>query len=517
MQSSPFWDQGRQRLTFPELKKDGDYDVVVVGGGITGVTTAYLLKQAGRKVCLVEKGHVAGGETGHTSAHLSYVTDSRFSELVKNFGVEEAGLVWSGGGAAIDLIERLVTDNNLDCDFKRLPGFLVADLAPNHKSTSKETDDLQEDAKTARDAGFEATFLSSIFALHEPGVRFADQARFHPVKYVQALAKLIPGDGCDLFEQAEVSEVQDDPLTVVTNGFSLRCEKVIIATHVPLMGKAGFLNASLFQTKLYPYSSYVISAKIPHKAMTEAVYWDLKDPYDYLRIDSGETHDEAILGGEDHKTGQESDTEAAFQRLEQKLLRLLPKAKIDHRWSGQVVETNDGLPYIGEIAKNQFVATGFSGNGLTFGTLAAMMASDYVVGRTNPWSDLLAVERKKIKGGAWDYLTENLDFPYYFVRDWLVRGDRGSTRSVKRGEGKILKIDGQTVACSRDESGKLSQCSAVCTHMGCLVRWNNAEKTWDCPCHGSRFAATGEVIGGPAEEPLAKVGKARRSTGKRKS
>ena len=213
----------------------------------------------------------------------------------------------------------------------------------------------------------------------------------------------------------------------------------------------------------------------------------------------------AILGGKDHKTGQKSDLEKRFTELGNVLKQIIPKAKVDRRWSGQIIQTNDGLPYIGETAKKQFAATGFSGNGMTFGTLAAMMACDAALGRKNPWHDVFSVNRKKLRGGTWNFLTENLDYPYYLVRDWLKGSDARSARDVKPGEGKVIKIEGKPVACSRDDDGKLTTVSAVCTHMGCLVRWNNAEHTWDCPCHGSRFQASGEVMAGPAESPLQAV------------
>jgi Rieske Fe-S protein len=197
--------------------------------------------------------------------------------------------------------------------------------------------------------------------------------------------------------------------------------------------------------------------------------------------------------------------EERYKKLEEMLGRLIPTAKVDRRWTGQVIETNDGLPYIGETAERQFVATGFAGNGMTFGTLAAMMATDAILGQKNPWADLFSVNRKKVRGGTWDYITENVDYPYYMLRDWLKGAEADQPSQVKRGDGKILKIDGERVACSRDEDGKLHAVSAVCTHMGCLVHWNSTEHTWDCPCHGSRFEATGEVIGGPAEKPLEEV------------
>ena len=210
----------------------------------------------------------------------------------------------------------------------------------------------------------------------------------------------------------------------------------------------------------------------------------------------------SCLGGEDHKTGQEPDTERCYRRLEQRLTALVPGIELTHRWSGQVIETPDGLPYIGASADHQYAATGFSGNGLTFGTLAAMMTTDAILGRRNPWADLFDPGRKALGSGLWDYLKENADYPYYMIRDRFAGAQGRSLREVRRGEGKVIERNGQKAAVYRDAAGAVTIRSATCTHMGCLVAWNPAERTWDCPCHGSRFTPAGDVLAGPAETPL---------------
>jgi nitrite reductase/ring-hydroxylating ferredoxin subunit len=212
-----------------------------------------------------------------------------------------------------------------------------------------------------------------------------------------------------------------------------------------------------------------------------------------------------IFGGEDVKTGQEHDTEQVFQKLERRLLALLPAASIQHRWMGQIVETHDGLPYVGENTDQQFIATGFCGNGFTLGTLSAMMARDRYLSRPNPWFDLLRVDRKPFHGGVWQYVKENFDYPYYLLRDRVAGTEKGTLEDVRNGAGRILKWQGRKVAAYRNEHGELTLLSPVCTHLKCLVRWNSADSTWDCPCHGSRFRPTGEVLGGPAEQPLERL------------
>jgi Rieske Fe-S protein len=237
----------------------------------------------------------------------------------------------------------------------------------------------------------------------------------------------------------------------------------------------------------------------------DALFWDNADPYRYLRIDRQSDADVVIYGGEDHKTGQVSDTDACFERLTAALKRLVPSIAVEHRWSGQVIETVDGLPFIGDIAPAQFVATGFSGNGMTFGTLSAMMAADALAGRSNPWRDLFDVNRTGIQKGVWDYVKENADYPYYLIRDRFAGTEGRSLRRVSRGTGMVLQLNGHHAAAFRDDDGGVVVRSAVCTHMGCFVRWNQAERTWDCPCHGSRFTPAGDVISGPAETPLAEL------------
>jgi glycine/D-amino acid oxidase-like deaminating enzyme len=254
----------------------------------------------------------------------------------------------------------------------------------------------------------------------------------------------------------------------VANGCSIRCERAVLATHVPLQGTHHLVGAALFQTKLALYSTYAIGARLPADSAPEASFWDTADPYHYLRIDKNGSYDYAILGGADHKTGQESDTGANYRTLEQHLLRLFPKASIDHRWSGQVIETSDGLPYIGEITPREFVATGFSGNGMTFGTLAGIMARDAITGVKNPWRELFDPHRKKLRAVV-DYLRENKDYPFYLVRDRLRSAEDVDVGQLQPGEGRILRIAGKKVAAFRDEHGKVTKLSPVCTHMGCIV------------------------------------------------
>ncbi|HEX6790916.1 MAG TPA: FAD-dependent oxidoreductase [Candidatus Krumholzibacteria bacterium] len=503
MNTTPYWIESAPLPEFPRLDGDTSADVVVVGGGITGVTAAYLLARAGCSVVLLERERCASLDTGHTTAHLTHVLDTPLHRLVDVFGGERAHLAWGASRAAIDQIATHISQEGIDCEFRTLSGFLHAPVSG--EDGRGEFYHLKRDAELAAHFGFRATFRESVPLMKRPGVEFHDQAHFHPRKYIGGLLRAIGALGGRVFEHSAVEEIREKPLTVHAAGSRVTCRYVVIATHTPLRGHSGMMAAILLQTKLFLYTSYVVGGRIARGAVPDAMFWDTSDPYYYLRVDHRADDDYVIFGGCDHKTGQETDTLAVYQRLEDTLRRLLPNVAIDRHWSGQVVETPDGLPYIGETAEDQFVATGFAGQGMTFGTLGGMMAADAFLKRDNPWKDLFAPGRKAIRTGKLDYAKENADYPYYLVRGWLSGVEADSLQAVGRDEGKILSLDHHKVAAYRDAEGHVTLLSPVCTHLRCIVRWNTAEKTWDCPCHGSRFKATGEVIAGPAEDDLRKI------------
>jgi glycine/D-amino acid oxidase-like deaminating enzyme/nitrite reductase/ring-hydroxylating ferredoxin subunit len=539
--TTPYWQTSVTLPHFRALDRDLHVDVVIVGGGITGITAAYLLKKAGKSVALLERHRCLQADTGHTTAHLTCVTDTRLSELAKSFGADHARAIWDAGLAAIAQIDGIVRTEAIECGFAWVPGYLHAPHAALRQPTGdgeQEAEMLRAEANQIAEMGFDARYLNRVPFMNAPGIEIDGQARFNPRRYLAALLDRIHGGSGYIFEQTNVDDittadvaaadvttvdiatddvttpgsdnVNDAPLSVISGYHSITCDYVIVATHNPIVGRAGAVSSSLLQTKLALYTSYAVSGRVPSGSIPDALFWDTSDPYNYLRIERSPdgnraSGDVVIYGGADHKTGQAGDTRECFERIAMDLTRLVPGVAITHRWSGQVIETNDGLPFIGEMAPKQFAATGFSGNGMTFGTLAAMMASDAALGRTNPWRELFDIGRTRIRGGLWDYLTENKDYPYYMIRDRFAGVEGRSLRALRRGEGKLLEIDGQHVAAYRTEDGAVTMRSPVCTHMGCVVQWNTAERTWDCPCHGSRFSPKGDVLGGPAESPLAEV------------
>ena len=405
----PYWFDSVSLPRFPKLDRDEQVDVAIVGGGITGLTAAYLLTAAGKSVAVIERERCAAIDTGHTSAHLTMVTDHRLTDLVNSFGRDHAQAVWDAGLAALGQIDTIVQDERIDCDHAWVRGYMHAPIGAKPSDHRK---GFEDEAALASALGFDAELVDDVPFVGGPGVMVPDQARFHPRKYLSGIARVLADRGAMIFENTSVDEFCDEPLSLKANGHTISCGYIVLATHTPLMGNTGLVRATLFQTKLALYTTYVVAGRIAKNHLPDALFWDTADPYHYLRLERHRDFDVVIFGGEDHKTGQAADPSACFDRLERTLRSMNGQIDITHRWSGQVIETPDGLPYIGETAERQFAGTGFSGNGLTFGTLTGMMAADRVMGRKNPWSELFDPGRKKILGGAaWDYIRENKDYP----------------------------------------------------------------------------------------------------------
>jgi glycine/D-amino acid oxidase-like deaminating enzyme/nitrite reductase/ring-hydroxylating ferredoxin subunit len=478
------------------IVENAQADVCIVGGGIAGMTAAYLLAREGLSVALFEDGVIASGETGRTTAHLSYALDDRYYELERLHGERGARLASQSHQAAVSQIEEIVRTENIDCDFTRLDGYLF--LGPGEKR-----DELQRELEAAQRAsvpGVRIVDNPPLEGYDGPALLFPYQGQFHPVKYLAGVAAAIERMGGRIHTRTHIKELKGGPEAYVEtdSGVQVRAKHIIVATNTPIN------DWVTIHTKQAPYRTYVIGVLVAKGAITTALYWDTLDPYHYVRLQPhSDTHDVLIVGGEDHKTGQADDTEARFDRLEQWTRRMFPQAgKVEYRWSGQVMEPVDGMAFIGRNPgeDNVYIATGDSGHGMTHGTIAGMLIRDLIQGRNNDWASLYDPARKTLRSLG-EFTKENLNVAAQYV-DLLTGGDVNDPAEIKPGSGAVLRRGLQKIACYKDETGLTHEFSAICVHLGCVVDWNDTEKTWDCPCHGSRYSALGKVVNGPANSDL---------------
>ena len=492
------------------LPSQSKADVCVIGAGIAGLTTAYLLVQQGKSVIVLDDGPVGGGQTERTTAHLTNAIDDRYVNIERWHGAQGSRLAASSQSAAISKIEAIVTEEQIDCDFERLDGFL---FAPADESNVI----IRQELHAAHRAGLADVELLPRAPLASfdtgPCLRFPRQGQFHPMKYLAGLTAAIQRLGGQIFTASHADKIESGPPTQVktSTGSVVTAQSVVIATNSP------FNDWVTIHTKQAPYMTYAMAFGVPKGAVARGLYWDTHDPYHYVRLQTltprdmgdqllGDPDSEELLivGGEDHKTGQADDGEERFARLEAWARDRFPiQGARRSQWSGQVLETIDGLAFIGPNPldePNIYIATGDSGQGMTHGTIAGILLTDLIMGRPNPWAELYDPKRKSI-AAAGRFLQENLNVAYQYG-DWVTGGDVGSVEEISTGSGAILRQGMSKIAAYRDENGVVHEFSATCPHLGCIVHWNHNECTWDCPCHGSRFDKEGHLLIGPANVDL---------------
>jgi glycine/D-amino acid oxidase-like deaminating enzyme/nitrite reductase/ring-hydroxylating ferredoxin subunit len=490
------WHATVGELARTPLTQDARADVCVVGAGIAGMAAAWLLARAGRQVLVVDDGPIGGGETGRTTAHLSDALDDRYRDLERLHGAEGARLAAASHRAGIDLIARIISEESIDCDFEWVDGYLF----PSEQVVE---DELEKERAAAVRAGVPADWADSPpyrpFG-HARGLRFPRQARFHPLRFLEGLAAAVEKAGGRIHTGTRVSSVHGgSPVRVETAaGHVVRASACIVATNSPIS------DYVVVHTKQAPYRTFAIAARVPAGSVPDALYWEDADPYRYIRLQQGPGHDWVIVGGEDYKTGQREDDVERLDRLEAWTRKAFPMVEaVDHRWSGQVLEPADGLAFVGpnpDGAENVYLITGDSGHGMTHGALGAMLLTDLILGRDNPWSRLYDPKRVSLRAAP-DLARENLNVAAQYSA-WVLPGDVPEEDDVPAGEGRVVRRGTRLVAVYRDADGKVHERSAACTHLKCIVNWNALEKSWDCPCHGSRFDPMGAVLNGPAMEPL---------------
>lgn len=497
----PLWVDTRETPVFPSLTENEQADVVVVGAGITGLTAARLLVEAGRRVVVLEQERVGSGTTGGTTAHVTQVPDRRFKEIDSKFGHDGVRQLVASSRAALERIAAWVEADGIDCDFQRVSAFLYTESAD-------EIEELEKEARAAREAGMDAELVRDVPLPFQTAaaVRYAGQARFHPAAYLSGLARRVTEGGGRIYEKTRVVEVdggdEGKPCRVVTEkGSVVTAEAVLFATHTP----AGF---TLLHAELEAYRSYVMAVRLRGgQTPPDGLFFDTADPYNYTRLQPTDQGDLLIVGGKDHVTGREEDTDGCYRALESYIRERWEVESIEYRWSAQFYEPPDGLPLIGQSLSSDrvYVATGYSGTGMVFGTLGGMLLADLVLGRPNPWADLYRTTRFKPLASGPHLAKLNFGVAKHFIQDRVEIPKVHDLSAVPLGEGRVVQIDGEKVAVYRGEDGTLRTISPVCTHAGCIVQWNAGEKTWDCPCHGGRYTAEGQVIEGPPVKGLAPV------------
>jgi len=491
------WAKTAATSAYPLLRGSMTADVVVVGAGITGMTAAALLTQAGKKVIVIDGGHVASGVTSGTTAHITTVLDTRFHQIAADFGADGARLAAQSHQDAISQIAALTSMYGLNNDFERVPAYLYTE-------DEKETSTLDDELIAMQEAGLPATMAEN-FPLSFPvqrAIQIADQAQFHPLKHVYGLAQRLSEEGVQIFEHSRVKKIQDSDGSVYvdTPQGTITAGAVFMATHIPP-------GINVVDTQVAPYRSYVMAFH-PRQDYPPGLFWDMDNPYNYTRLYQHDGETWLIVGGRDHKTGTETDTDSRYRELEgyARTHFAMEDGDAAFQWSAQVYEPVDGLAYIGKSpgAHSYYYATGYAGNGITYANVAARLVTDLILERENPYADLYSPSRVKPVASAADFLKENTDVIVHRVADYL-RVDAAQFSEVEPHEGRLVKIGTRQIAAYREANGRLHIMSATCPHMGCVVAWNKAEQTWDCPCHGGRFTATGDWIEGPPMHNLEKL------------
>jgi glycine/D-amino acid oxidase-like deaminating enzyme/nitrite reductase/ring-hydroxylating ferredoxin subunit len=486
--------------SYPALGAPLRTGVAIVGAGIAGLSAAYQLARRGLQVAVVDDGPVGGGDTGRTTAQITAILDKTYRETAKLRGDESARLAAESHMAAIDAIERTVRDEGIDCDFARMDGYLF--LAPGDKLRT-----LEQELEAAHNAGLgDVELLAQGVALGDarlgPALRFPRQAHFHPLRYLAGLARAIERMGGQIYCGTKIMAIDGgDSVTLTTaDGLTISADSAVLATHLPINDALGY------STRVFPYQTYVVGLRAPRGALPSFLAFDTADPYHYVRIQPAGDHDVLIVGGEDHKTGQADDMEERYARLERWAREQFPMAgPLLYRWSGEVANALDGLALIGpDIAsKNVYVITGQTGIGMTHSTIGGLIVADQIMGRENAWAELYDPARAPLRALG-EVLSEGLNTVAQYA-ELLKGGDLASEEEIQPGSGAVVGWGPGKVAAYRDEQGALHRRSAICTHLGCVVAWNEGERTWDCPCHGSRYDAYGKVVSGPARSDLRSI------------
>lgn len=474
------------------------FDVVIAGAGITGVATGLALAKAGKSVLILEAHTIGFGTTGGTTAHLNTFLDTPYNTIQKKFSPTDASLVAASVKQALDLIRRNVEEYHIDCGYKQLPGYVFS-------QNEEQTKELEDMIRASQESNVECS-ASSVIPVNIPfekAAEFPGQSTFHAGRYLKGLAEAFTSSGGIILENCRVTGVDDaTPNKVTTQSGDVFANHFIYATHIPP-------GVNLLHFRCAPYRSYAMAFRLESEdAYPPALVYDMHDPYHYYRTQEIDGKLYLIAGGEDHKTGHEQNTDNCFRKLEAHVRNFFPVQEVTHQWSSQYYEPTDGLPYIGHLPGHTgttYVATGYSGNGMVYSSVAAMLLTDLISTGKSEWDELYDPNRIKMVAGFSNFVKEAADVVGLLLKKTVPATKLSGLSELAKGEAAIVNYEGSKVALYKDDSGEIFALHTACTHIKCDVAWNSTEKTWDCPCHGSRFSYSGEVLTAPARKPLESI------------
>jgi glycine/D-amino acid oxidase-like deaminating enzyme/nitrite reductase/ring-hydroxylating ferredoxin subunit len=493
-----YWLSSTKKHGYPALEGNDETDVVIIGGGIVGITTAYLLKDTGMKIAIVEKDRIMHGTTGYTTAKITSQHQLVYDFLINKVGREKAQQYADAHQAAIEMIASIIEENSIACDFSRQPAYVFTQYDSFIKN-------IDNEVIAAESLGLPATYVTSLDLPFDIScaVRFSDQAQFHPLKYLYALVSQLQRENCTIFENTRALKIEDEPqYTVVTDKGNIKAETVVVASHFPFHDKEGLYFARLYQSR-----SYIIAFRAQEK-LPEGMFISAELPVRSLRTVPAEGGDMILLAGEGHRTGTGDNTLLHYENLKNMAGEMLKAETTNYHWSAQDCMTLDSIPYIGRLTpgqRNLYVATGFKKWGMTGGTAAAMIITDMIKEKENPWAPVFDPARLNVTASAANFIKNAAKLTQELVGGKLEIVEE-SLEGIKNGESRIVRKDGKRIGVYKDDEGNLHTVDTTCTHMRCELSWNEAEKTWDCPCHGSRFTYDGKVVEGPAVKDLEQTG-----------
>jgi glycine/D-amino acid oxidase-like deaminating enzyme/nitrite reductase/ring-hydroxylating ferredoxin subunit len=496
---SSYWIASTQAArSYEPLRESTSATIAVVGGGITGLTTALLLKRAGIETVVLEADRLATGVTGHTTGKLTAGQGVRYSEVESRQGEETARIYADAQSAALDLVVALVDELGVDCDLERVSDYVFAE-------SPEDVEVLERELEASKRAGITRVLergRGKPLATALAALRLPDQAQLHARKYALGLAQVVHGDQCRVYEGTRVLGVETGrPNRLTTESGEVEADYVVIATSAPITPDG------LFFARAHPWQHYAVAAPVDADAL-DGSWINASTPNRSLRTTPLDSRQRLlIVVGESHKVGQAESTADHYAALVSFLNRVVPDAEVQYRWSAHEQFSVDGLPYIGRVGapdSTLHVATGFGAWGLLNGTVAGLVIRDSILDRSNAWSEIFDPNRSTLVSAPTSLIRENLQVAKELIGGKL-RSRPDGLDSVEAGSGSVVELDGEKTAVHRDDEGVVKAVSAVCTHMGCIVEWNDAERTWDCPCHGSRFDTAGQVLAGPATQPLEQI------------